>query len=131
MKLKLLFSILAVGVILGLSYVYFSTGLISSDDGEITVELVSQDGQVLKTKTLSFETGENLYEVLDRHFELELMGSRHDSFGRILLGIDELSTDFQSSFIYIELNGEAALRGIDNLPLEDGATYRFSIKEPY
>ncbi len=95
------------------------------------VEIIDDDGHIVTEKTVDFKAGDTLYDVLDRHFNLKVSGSEHDTFGRILLGIDVIDTDFQTRFIYIEIDGEEARKGIDYLPLQDGSTYRFSVRQPH
>lgn len=131
MKLKILLSAFALLCAFIVSVVYFSSVFNSDMAGDITVEIIDENGQTVSEEVVEFEEGDTLYDVLNRHFELRVSGSKHDTLGRILLGIDELNTDFQTQFIYIEVDGEEARKGIDYLPLQDGSRYRFSIRQPH
>ncbi len=122
MKLKVILSVMV--ILLG-GFVFVLLPSETGDDaGDIHIEVIDADGQTVLTETLSFDADDSLYDVLNRHIEIETRGT---SGGRILLSIAGLSTDFVHNFIKIEIDGELSRSGIDQTNLKDGSVYTFSV----
>lgn len=108
----------------------------SDTHGEITIVVVDEDGTTVAKRTVSFQDDDTLTTVLKRHFDTE---TQQTTIGTIILGIDTLQTDFETTFIEILVDGvsinhrgerraveqEPAMFGADRLPLVDGNTYTF------
>jgi hypothetical protein len=106
----------------------------SSHNGSVTLKIMDQGVLVREVDAELFED-DVLFDVLERHFDLVCATpgySLDDSCqprlivgrtgGRVLLGIDDLRTDWFSDFLQIRRNGSPAQYGVDTLSLEDGDT---------
>lgn len=123
MKKKILLTIGALLVLVGLLY-WQTSG--AQSDGEIHIEVTENNVQSIET-TASFETGDTLYDVLDQTFDIETSNA-FSQYGRTLLVIEDIETDFTNTFFHISIDGSPANRGIDHIELIDGATYRFEVR---
>lgn len=93
----------------------------ADDSGGVTVELVDVDGNVT-AKQLEFKEGYTLEQLLSENFVLTY---KDDKYGSLLLGIDDIQTDFETTYIAIYINGEYSNYGLSSIKLEEGNTYSF------
>ncbi len=129
MKLKVVLSIVVlIGVIL--SFALFSP---FSADSEGSVQIIVRDSDtiVVIDEWVDFYEGDNLYRLLDRNYTIETSDRYGTSYGRLLLSIEGIDTNFEQTFIHISKDGVSANRGIDNIALEDGSTYEFEVRVPH
>ncbi len=91
----------------------------AGDTAEVTVDIEGE------THTHAIETEDTLYDLLDRHHDLEVDTTEH---GVMLQGVDDLSATLPGSFIHISgPDGEDVQAGIEELELEAGDYYTFSL----
>ncbi len=101
----------------------------SDHAGEIRIQVINNDAIVID-ETVAFYESDNLYEVLNRNYSIETSRAYSQAYGRHLLSIEDVKTDFENTFIHISKNNEHVHLGIDFLPLEDGSLYTFEKREP-
>ena len=94
-----------------------------AEDGSITVEIIVSniDSIILSDKTYKTDNS-SLYDLMDANYTLK---TDDGSYGKILLGIDNLITDFNTTYISILVNGEYAQYGISSLQISDGDVFTF------
>lgn len=63
---------------------------------ETTIKLTKDGEEVISEKTVEFEEGESLMEVMDRNFELTL-----DDTKQFIMGIDGVESDQANSYFWI------------------------------
>jgi len=126
--MKYALSLFVVALALGSYFLFFPQ---SDDEGVITIEIYDENENLVARDEHPFDKDDSLFTVMDEHYaiDFEERSIRPGSGGRILLAIDGVETDFTSTFIYIEKDGQKALYGIDNLPLEDGSVYTFRVRD--
>lgn len=133
---KIVTSIFVLAISLGLfSYV---TRLESNDlVGEITIELVSEDGSVV-VDLYGFDIDDSLFEILQENYLVFCADSSYNKtdscdslvYGsRVILQIEDIETDWNHTFIAIYENGTKSNFGIDSLVLNDGDYFRFEHTE--
>ncbi|MFP4178052.1 MAG: hypothetical protein ACLFTZ_04730 [Acholeplasmataceae bacterium] len=140
-------------VVLALSYLFITVFMVDNQaetDGTIGVEIVDQDGTTVFTDDLDYRKGDTFFDVLDRRFDLTCASrtyqpdptcshtfNRITHQGHVILGIEgddfDLMTDWRHTFLAIELfDGERyvfATESVSNLPYEDHAGVRISVRE--
>ena len=104
--------------------------------GEVTIQVIDEFGDIVINDTHSFTDIDTLYSLLEDHYTVEYSNV---SLGRILLGIENVNTDFERDFLQIRITGKLFMPdgstlnldnapspvGIDRIPLVDGNTYIF------
>ncbi len=112
---------------------YFFGPFTSLDEGVITIELRDQN-TLVRSIEASFEEGETLFDVLDRHFDVVCATpfytpsdncDNNPLIGRAILGIDDLMTDWSGTFFQIRHNGTHSQLGVDRITFDDGDTITF------
>lgn len=79
-------------------------------------------------KTFSYKTDHAFVGELLEEKKAELQVETKDSsFGAYITGMMGVAADEKSEFYNIKVNGEDAMVGISELPLEDGSTYTFTL----
>ncbi len=89
--------------------------------GGVTVELVDLEGNV-KVKQLDFEEGYTLERLMSENYKLTY---KDDQYGTLLLGIDDIQTDFVTTYIAIYIDEEYSNYGLSSIQLKEGSTYSF------
>lgn len=127
MKFKLLVSAILI-LLMGLALSFYNP-FASDQAGEIRIQVIKGE-EIVIDDVVAFYESDNLYEVLNRNYSIETSRAYSQAYGRHLLSIEDVVTDFENSFIHISKNHEHAHLGIDFLPLEDGSLYTFEVREP-
>ena len=119
-------------ILLALTWI---TAPFSDAEGELDFMLYDEEETLIIDETYRFYEGDTLFAIIDRHHDTVCADRSYDpdpscdatfgDYGRVLLGIDEVLTDWSNTFLYLEMNGSKAEYGVDNIPLEDGGEYVF------
>lgn len=81
---------------------------------ETTIKLTKDGEEVISEKTVEFEEGESLMEVMERNFELTL-----DDTNEFIVGIDGLDSDTANSYFWTyEVNEEDIMVGAKEFVLK-------------
>lgn len=125
------FVTLAMMAIMAIALFLYDQSLENSTAGTLTITL-SDAGETIHEASHPFTEDDTLYTLLDAHYEIRCADANYQpsdrceslSFtgveGRILMHVNELETDWFTSYIEISLNGQKANYGMDQLPLDDG-----------
>ena len=120
---KIVLTIIAL-VVLVLGGMIFSKTFSSTSDGSITVELVELDGSLKSSKEIEFETGDKLLTLIEENYENVVVENG------MLMSIDTFTTASDwSTFISIDVNGEASMVGLNEIVYEDGMIISFKMTE--
>lgn len=99
---------------------------VPSYDGEITIKLVNVSGEVVDEKTIGFNAGDKLEDLLKENYDHVVLGT--DNMAGMLLEIDELKTVMEeNTWVLYELNGVDPMVGMFTVEFKDGDV--FTIKE--
>lgn len=99
---------------------------VPSYDGQITIKLVNVSGEVVDEKTIGFNAGDKLEDLLKENYDHVVLGT--DNMAGMLLEIDELKTVMEeNTWIVYELNGVDPMVGMFTVEFKDGDV--FTIKE--
>ncbi|MFK5884248.1 MAG: DUF4430 domain-containing protein [Candidatus Izemoplasma sp.] len=133
---KIIISVFVLGISFGIfSYV---TRLESNDlMGEITIELVSEDGSI-SVEVFDFDIEDTLFGILEDNYIVFCADSGYNKsdscnsllYGsRVILQIEDIETDWNNTFLAIYENDLKSNYGIDSLVLNDGDYFRFEYTE--
>jgi len=87
-----------------------------------TIELIDVDDKSVATKTVEFDKGQTLMEIIKENF-------KYTEDGGFLTSIESLTPDTKAQqFISISVNGELAMKGANELTINDGDQVTFSIE---
>lgn len=117
--------VVAIGAIAGYNKFFGPEATEGQKEVTIVVKVDSEDIDY----TEKFKTDKDfLLELLEANedkLEVELLDS---DFGPMLIGLKGYSADQSSEYFHITINGEDAMVGVKEIPLEDEDTYMFEIK---
>lgn len=131
--MKKLVLTMVVIILAGISFFVYNKSFVNDSKGDITIVLVDSNKEIMKSDTFSFSQEDKLLEILTKHYEVSCANSNYTPttcdqssiFGTVLLEIDDLKTDWKTSYIAIYVNDTYSTNGIDHIMLHDGDVYRF------
>lgn len=93
-------------------------------DGEITVEVVELDGDVIKSKEIGFNAGDELISLVEENFDNVLIENG------MIMNIEDYETPSDwSTFLSIYVDDEMSMVGIADIEFTDGMVISFRITE--
>ncbi len=115
----------------------------SEASGRIALIVRDEAGETVINETYTFTEEDTLFDVLERHHTVNWEARSGAITGRVILGIDETNTDFESDFLAILITGRIVNRhgeiieveehfssvGVDLMPLLDGNTIIFEQRQ--
>lgn len=102
--------------------------------GQATIIIIDQTGTEIVRDDINFNEGATLFELLESNYNV---GCANNSYklvdvcekttfgGHVILNLDEMETDWYSSYIGMYINDTYSTKGIDLIPLIDGDVYKF------
>ncbi|MFP4078257.1 MAG: hypothetical protein ACOCU5_00325 [Bacillota bacterium] len=137
LSLRIVYTVAVVGLIF-LVLMWVSDPF-SDEEGSLDLVVYDTDETVVVDETYAFYEDDTLFSVMDRHHDLVCADRGYDPdptceaefghYGRVLLGIDDILTDWDNTFLYLEVDGAMAHRGIDTVELDDGSEYVWHVRE--
>ena len=133
---KLVISLVAL-IVVAASFIIFSQLNKNDPIGEITIIVVDDIGDTISNKTIGFTETDTLFSILDENYDVGCANSSYNlttecekiTFSsRVVLKIDSLVTDWNTTYIGIYENDEYSSYGIDLISLNDGDVFRFEYK---
>jgi len=133
---KLVISLIAL-VVVAASFIIFSQLNKNDPIGEITIIVIDEIGDTISSKTIGFTESDTLFSILDDNYDIGCADSSYNLTtdceqllysSRVILKIDSLVTDWNTTFIGIYENDEYSNLGIDLISLNDGDVFRFEYK---
>jgi len=109
---------------------------VDHDAGQVRVSI--HDGEhLLREDSLTFSEGESLFDILKQEYSLLCANASYQPtedcnellFGSpVILGIDEVLTNWTSSYFAIYINDEYSTLGVGNVYVEDGDMVRLQVQ---
>ena len=121
--INILLTAIAVLTILGCCY-YIYNGKKAKSDGTVTIELISLENEVIKTKNIDYVEGDTLKGLIEENFENVYFE------GTMLMNIEDYQTPSDwSTFISVYVDGEMSMVGINEITLVDEMVVSLIITE--
>ena len=124
-------------IILLITTIFFFSYNNNDSVGTVSIIIVSETDQT-EIRQFTFTKEDSLFDIINENYSV-VCGDRFYApstacetvtFGsRVIFEIDDLITDFETSFIAIYKNGVYSNLGIDSIVLNDGDLFRFEYKE--
>lgn len=140
LRLKILISIfIAIGLGFAIYSVYEqSPNNIPTDEliGEIHFMLYDESQTLVVDDQLSIYRNDTLFTLLNRHYDLVCADNQYQADsscsyrfvqGYALLGIDDVITDWHSTFLSIYINDKIALTGVSGIEPKDDDTIEIKV----
>ena len=121
--LTIALSLVAVVVLVEL-YLKINSKYTSDSDGEIQIELVALDGSIIKKKTIDFNEGDTLEQLLEENFNNVVFENG------MLMAIEDYTTPSDwSTFISVYVDGEMSMVGLLEIQFVNGTKISLIITE--
>jgi len=130
---KLVITGVVLVVALGSFFYNFINRTTNLNTGVMTIVVVDSIGDTVHNDEIVFAVGDTLFEIMNGEYDLQCANNQYqpgtcDStpfFGRVVMSIDEVQTDWSNNYLAIYVNNSYSNYGIDDIPLEDETEYRF------
>jgi len=126
-KIIMIIGVIILADILGMVYDAYLGPEGVEGEKQVNLEIIIDEENI--NETYEFNTDlEFLSELLkENQDKLGVSFQEHD-FGKMVTGLKNYEAEGQE-FFHISVNGEEAERGIEEIPLQDGDTYKFELIE--
>ena len=121
--IKVIVSLILIGIAIGTFFIVDNLRK-NSYDGTLNIKVYDIDEKLLSDKDISFKKDDKLINILEDNYTIRTSTS---TYGYILLDLDELKTDFKTTYIAIYVDDKYSNYGISGIKLYDGM--RISFKE--
>lgn len=107
---------------------------VNSGDGIITLQVVDEYGELIIDDQVSYNEGDNIFELIQRNYDVVCLGvgntlddtcSFETQFGYAVLGIDDVKSDWTSSYLQIFVNDIASVNGVTTIQYENNDVIKF------
>ena len=121
--LTIILSLVAVVIMVGV-YLKMNDKYTSKSDGEIQVELVALDGSIIKEKTIEFNEGDTLEQLLKDNFCNVVFDNG------MLMAIEDYTTPSDwSTYLCVYVDGEMSMVGLLEVQFTNGTKISLVITE--
>lgn len=123
-KIIAILSIIVVFAVLFVGYQMFLAPKGTEGSKEVTVQVVVEKESI--DETFTFQTDDEFLTDLIKEKQDQL-GATFDSteYGTMITGMMKYTADSNSEYFHFQVNGEDAMVGTDDTPIQDGDTYKF------
>ncbi|MFP4478170.1 MAG: DUF4430 domain-containing protein [Candidatus Izemoplasmatales bacterium] len=133
-NIKIIISLLLIAV-LAMTMYYISDrsndGVDTSEppQGDIYFKLYDEKQDLVIDDTLSFYKDDTLFTLMNRHYDLVCADKNYQAddtcshkfiYGRILLGIEDVQTNWYDTVLSIYVNDSLSTKGVSLIELSDG-----------
>lgn len=119
---KISISVVAVLIMVG-GYLYFTNlNKIDASKGIVTIEVFDINNEMIINDKLEFREEDTLVSLLENNYKVIL---EDGPYGKTLLAIDKIETDFKTTYLAIYVDGKYATTGISGINLVDGRKITF------
>ncbi len=119
--IKILVSLILIGITVGTFFIV--NNLRKGDSiGTVNIKLYDIDEKLISDKNIGYKEDEKLIDLLEKNYKVRTSTS---IYGYILLDIDDIKTDFKTTYIAIYVDDNYSNVGISGIVLYDGMRIAF------
>ncbi len=119
--IKILVSLILIGITIGTFFIV--NNLHKGDSiGTVNIKLYDIDEKLISDKNIGYKEDEKFIDLLERNYKIRTSTS---IYGYILLDIDDIKTDFKTTYIAIYVDDNYSNVGISGIVLYDGMRIAF------
>ena len=121
--LTIILSVVAVIILVG-AVIILNSSYAPKENGEIKIQLVDVENEVLTEKTIEFYEGESLQYLIEKNFENVVFENG------MIMSFESFTTPSDwSMFLMIYVNGAESYVGLADIKFTDGTIITFKITE--
>ncbi len=122
MKVKVLVSVIVIGLLVTVGFIFLRPKAAVAD-GIVKIELCNYE-QVCVEDEYNFYSGDTIVDVLEKHFDSEIVTSDFGSYVNDINGYVVAGGE-SNAFLAFYVNDESSLLGINEVALYDGIKLSF------
>lgn len=121
--IKIIISVVLLACLIGVfAYEKTKQKPASKADGVVTIVVEDKSGKEVVNKNIEFLKGDNLVDLLDENFKVVM---EDGPYGKVIYSIENVETDFQTSYLAIYVDGKYSEVGLSYIELRDKLVVKF------
>ena len=120
--IKIIVSLILIGIAIGTFFII--NNISSSGSGTLNIKVYDINENMVSDKDIEFKKEDKLIDILENNYQIRTSNS---TYGIVLYDIDDIKTDFTTTYIAIYIDDKYSNYGVSGIKLYDGM--RISFKE--
>ena len=120
--IKIIVSLILIGIAIGTFFII--NNISSSGSGTLNIKVYDINENMVSDKDIEFKKEDKLIDILENNYQIRTSNS---IYGIVLYDIDDIKTDFTTTYIAIYIDDKYSNYGVSGIKLYDGM--RISFKE--
>lgn len=126
--IKIIVSVILIGTAIGTFFIVNNLAKKSDSDGTINIKIYDINNDLVSDKDIEFKNDDKFIDILEKNYTIRTSIS---TYGYILYDIDEIKTDFKTTYIAIYIDDKYSNVGISGIILYDGMKVSFKEMRVY
>ena len=118
--IKILVSLILIGIAIGTFFIV--NNLSNKDSGTINIKLYDINDNMISDKDINYKREDKLIDILENNYTIRTTNS---TYGIVLLDIDDIKTDFKTTYIAIYIDDKYSNYGVSGIKLYNGMKISF------
>lgn len=120
--IKIIVSLILIGIAIGTFFII--NNISNSGSGTLNIKVYDINENMVSDKDIEFKKEDKLIDILENNYQIRTSNS---IYGIVLYDIDDIKTDFTTTYIAIYIDNKYSNYGVSGIKLYDGM--RISFKE--
>ena len=120
--IKIIVSLILIGIAIGTFFII--NNISNSGSGTLNIKVYDINENMVSDKDIEFKKEDKLIDILENNYQIRTSNS---TYGIVLYDIDDIKTDFTTTYIAIYIDDKYSNYGVSGIKLYDGM--RISFKE--
>ena len=120
--IKIIVSLILIGIAIGTFFII--NNISRSGSGTLNIKVYDINENMVSDKDIEFKKEDKLIDILENNYQIRTSNS---IYGIVLYDIDDIKTDFTTTYIAIYIDDKYSNYGVSGIKLYDGM--RISFKE--
>lgn len=126
--IKIIVSVILIGIAIGTFFIVNNLAKKSDSDGTINIKIYDINNDLVSDKDIEFKKDDKFIDILENNYKIR---TSIGTYGYILLDIEEIKTDFRTTYIAIYIDDKYSNVGISGIILYDGMKVSFKEMRVY
>ena len=118
--IKIIVSIILIGIAIGTFFIV--NNLSNKDSGTINIKLYDINDNMISDNDINYKKEDKLIDILENNYTISTTNS---TYGIVLLDIDDIKTDFKTTYIAIYIDDKYSNYGVSGIKLYNGMKISF------
>ncbi len=120
--IKIIVSLILIGIAIGTFFII--NNISNSGSGTLNIKVYDINENIVSDKDIEFKKEDKFIDILENNYQIRTSNS---TYGIVLYDIDDIKTDFTTTYIAIYIDDKYSNYGVSGIKLYDGM--RISFKE--